>query len=271
MRALSLLFVALSATPAFAAASSWVELVPGARARLVTADTREADGTVLAGLEIDLPAGYKTYWKTPGETGIPTVLDFSQSTGLAGESVLWPYPGIDKSQGYLDYVYTGNVVLPVALRLSGDTATIDMAASLGICSDICAPASARFTLPLSLAAPDAGQSIRLRQAAAEAPLAWNKGPEPLGDVALAAGGKALTVRVTAADIDANSLIAATDDPGDVFGTPQKSPEPGIFLLPLLGSSGIKGLEGKPVRITFLTAAGPFEVSRRILPATSPGN
>jgi hypothetical protein len=79
------------------------------------------------------------------------------------------------------------------------------------------------------------------------------------------------VRVTAADIDANSLIAATDDPGDVFGTPQKSPEPGIFLLPLLGSSGIKGLEGKPVRITFLTAAGPFEVSRRILPAVSPGN
>ena len=267
MRALSLLFLALSATPAFAAASSWVELVPGAQARLVTADTREADGTVLAGLEIDMPAGYKTYWKTPGETGIPTVLDFSQSTGLAAESVLWPYPGIDKSQGYLDYVYTGNVVLPVALRLSGDTATIDVAASLGICSDICAPASARFTLPVSLSAPDAGQSIRLRQAAAEAPLAWNKGAEPVGDVALEAGGKALTVRVTAADIDANSLIAATDDPGDVFGTPQKSPEGSIWTLQLLGAAKGSKLEGRSVQLTFMTPNGPYAVSRQIGPAS----
>jgi DsbC/DsbD-like thiol-disulfide interchange protein len=271
MRASCFLFMTLATTPAFAAASAWVELVPEARARLVTADTREADGSVLAGIEIDMPASFKTYWKTPGETGLPTVLDFSASTGLAGHRVLWPYPVIDKSQGYLDYVYPGSTVLPVALMLDGDAAMLDVTATLGICSDICAPASARFALPLSLAAPDPGQSIRLRQAAALAPLAWTSGPEPVGDIALAEDGKSLTLRVTDTGIDAASLIAATDDPADVFGTPQKSPEPGIFLLPLLGSNGIKGLEGKPVQITFLTAAGPFQVSRHVLPAASPAN
>jgi len=270
MHAFGFLVLALSTTPAFAAASPWTELLPDVRARLITADAREPDGTVLAGLELAMPAGYKTYWKTPGETGIPTVLDFSASSGLAGENVLWPYPSVDDSQGYLDYVYTGNVVLPVALTLARDAADIEMTAMLGICSDICAPANAHFSLPLSLAAADAAQSIRLRQAAADAPLPWAREAVPVGDVVLDEAGKALAVHLSGADIEPASLIAATADPADVFGTPQKSPEPGIFLLPLLGTSGIKGLEGKSVQITFLTAAGPFQVSRRILPAVPPG-
>ena len=59
-----------------------------------------------------MPQNTKTYWRIPGETGIPTELDFTGSTGIAASTILWPYPTVDHVQGYLDYVYYGPTVLP---------------------------------------------------------------------------------------------------------------------------------------------------------------
>ena len=67
--------LALAAAPACAGATAWQELAPGVKLRLVASDTLSADGTTLAALELDMPAGTKTYWRVPGESGIPTELD----------------------------------------------------------------------------------------------------------------------------------------------------------------------------------------------------
>src|SRR3569833_661115 len=104
-----LLIVTLATSPALAGATPWQEIAPGVKARLVSAD-KLSDGTLLAGLQLDMPANTKTYWRVPGETGIPSEFDFSASVGLTSGTIEWPYPQIDRSQGYLDYVYYGQTV-----------------------------------------------------------------------------------------------------------------------------------------------------------------
>src|SRR6476660_63422 len=95
MRLSVLISMLALASPAIAAETPWQEIAPGVKLRLISNDTLRADGTTLAGLELDMPQSMKTYWRVPGEAGIPTELDFSGSSGVAGDQMLWPYPRIE--------------------------------------------------------------------------------------------------------------------------------------------------------------------------------
>lgn len=266
MRILALLTIlALAATPVLAAATDWQEVAPDTRVRVISSDVRDADGTTLAGLEIDMPATTKTYWRIPGETGIPTTLDLAASRGVTGHDILWPYPLIDTQAGYVDFVYYGPTVLPVRLTLSGDAAVLDVSVLMGICSDICLPAQAKFTLPLDFARPDTGQGLRLQQALTNVPLPAED-DDAVGAVTLL--GETLSVALGSAEIDPASIIVAGADDGLLFGAPKKSPDSGLIELPLLGGSGENGLVGQSVQITFMTPMGPYEVTRQVQSAES---
>jgi DsbC/DsbD-like thiol-disulfide interchange protein len=265
MRSFVFIAATLAVAPSLAAESAWQELMPGVRARLVTSDVLNPDGTTLAGIQIEMPQNYKTYWKTPGQTGIPTQIDLKGSQGVDGYEIRWPYPVVDNAAGYLDYVYFGPTVLPLQLKVTGDKASVVVSALMGICSDICTPAKASFAMPLSFAKADAGENLRLRQALANTPMPWQQNPEPVGDVVLDQASGDLKIHVDDTRLDPASLIASFEDASLIFGMPQKSPEPGIVVLPSLGTDSIEGLEGQPVQLTFMTDMGPFEVSRRVLP------
>lgn len=261
MRLAVLTTLLLLAAPAAAGETAWQELSPGVRARLVSADLLRPDGTTLVGLELDMPQDTKTYWRIPGETGIAADLDFAGSAGIGGHSVLWPYPTVDRAQGYLDYAYFGPTVLPIAIEVDGGPPVVALDATLGVCSDICVPATATFALPIDFTRPDAGQGIRLAQALAEVPIAWDGRDEPFASIALSTGVAGLAITLGDAAVDPDSLIADFGDPMVLFGTPQKSPDGRTVFLPLLGNGGSAGLGGQPVRITFMTATGPYEITR----------
>ena len=261
-RLFTALFVTFAASPALAGATLWQEIAPGVKARLISSDTL-VDGRTLAGLELVLPAGTKTYWRIPGETGIPTEFDFAASSGIAAPTVHWPFPEIDTSQGFMDYVYHGTVVLPVEFEAGIGGTILDAAVTLGICSDICVPAAAKFTLPLSFGAPDAAQSIRLDQALAATPIFWDQPEEPLSVVTLGPSGS-LYVEAPNALLDPANFIADVGDPSVLFETPQKSPDGTVWTLKPLGGADTKGLEGSPVQLTFLTSKGPYAVTRTIV-------
>ena len=138
---------------------------------------------------------------------------------------------------------------------------------LGVCSDICLPAQAHFSLPLQDAEPDRPNGLRIKQALAMAPIEWHEYPQPIGKVELMADDM-LAVYVTDPDLDPASMIAAMPDGGPLFGTPQKSPEPNLVLIPILGKSDAIDLENQAVQLTFLTGMGAFEVTRTVtVPAT----
>jgi DsbC/DsbD-like thiol-disulfide interchange protein len=253
----------LAATPVLAAATDWQEVAPGVRLRLIADNVRKPDGTTLAGIEVDMPPRTKTYWRVPGESGLPTQLDFKGSTGIADHAVLWPFPTPDVQQGLRDYVYYGPTVLPVSLKLNAEAATLQLGVVMGVCSDICVPVSASFALPLAFGSADPAESLRLAQAVARTPIAWDGSPDAIGEVRYDRSVKALLVPVADPQIDPASLIADTGEGGALFGAPQKSPDGTAFLLPLLGTDAEKGLEGQAIRLTFMTGRGPYELSRRV--------
>jgi DsbC/DsbD-like thiol-disulfide interchange protein len=263
LKLLPFILVTLATTPALAGATPWQEIAPGTRARLISSDTVTA-GKTLVGIELDMPADTKTYWRIPGETGIPTQFDFTGTSGVSAPTVLWPYPELDTADGFRNYVYHGHVVLPVQLDTAGGAATLDANVTLGVCSDICVPAQAKFSLPLRLGAGDAEQSLRLEQAVAETPIGWDQPEPPFGAVTAVPGGLAIADLDPA--VDPASFIADVGDPTVLFGAPQKSPDGTSWVLKLLEESAAQGLEGRPVSLTFKTASGPYAVSRQVAAA-----
>lgn len=255
--------IAAMLCPAVAGETPWQEVAPGVKLRLISSGHVKADGTTLVGLEIDMPSTSKTYWRVPGDTGLPTVLDFDASTGVLGHQIVWPYPERQETADYLDYVYFGPTVLPIEVTVEPGQPHAEIDAMLGVCSDICLPAQAHFSLPLQDAEPDRPNALRIKQALAMAPIAWTDDPQPIGNVELRQDDAMLAVHVSDPDLDPASLIAAMSDGSPLFGTPQKSPEPNLVLIPILGKSDAVDLENQAVQLTFLTGMGAFEVTRTI--------
>ena len=264
IRAAAFLAMTLCAAPALAGATGWQEVAPGVQLRLITSDTL-IDGVTLAGLELDMPETTNIYWRIPGETGVPTELDFAASSGIGDPHVLWPYPAIDRSRGYLDYGYFGPVVLPFEIAAEEAGSVLDVGVLMGVCSDICVPVTAQLTLPLQFGAPDRAQSLRLEQALATVPALWDRPKQPFATVEAGLDGS-LHIYNPDPSIAPESLIADLGDPTILFETPQKSPDRDLWTLKPLGGAARKGLEGSSVQLTFLTPDGPYAVSRTIAPS-----
>ncbi|WIY53491.1 protein-disulfide reductase DsbD family protein [Devosia sp. YIM 151766] len=265
MRLISVLCLAISflCPAALAAETPWQSLAPGVSIRLIGTGQVADDGKTLVALEIDMPDSTKTYWRVPGETGLPVDLDFSDSVGVVAHRQFWPYPLREEKAEKTDYVYYGHTVLPIELTMSDPDGTVDILATLGICSEICVPARTRLRLPLTAGPPDAPNGLRIRQAMAAVPISWTDEPHPIGRVSLMAGATAIGIRLEQDGVDAASLIAATSSGEPLFGAPQKSPHGDLVVLPILGKSDNSALDGLEVEITFMTEMGAYVVSRTV--------
>ncbi|WP_295313928.1 protein-disulfide reductase DsbD domain-containing protein [Roseobacter sp.] len=134
--ALATAFTALCALPAAAwdgaAAPVTAQVLPG----WVT-----ADGTYVAALHLKMAPGWKTYWRAPGDAGIPPSFDWSASRNLSGVSVSWPTPQIFDQNGMRSIGYSGDLVIPlyVSPTTSGQAVDLSVGMDLGVCSDVCVP------------------------------------------------------------------------------------------------------------------------------------
>lgn len=127
-------------------------------------------GTYMAGLRLDLAPGWKTYWRAPGDAGIPPRFDWSGSQNVADVQVHWPKPKVFSANGMRTIVYEHQVVLPVELTpvRAGDPIALRAHVELGVCHDICMP----MDLRLSGSLPDEGswqQQAPIRAALAARP------------------------------------------------------------------------------------------------------
>lgn len=254
----------LASTPALAGETPWQEVTSGVRLRVISSDTKAADGSTLVGLELDMPESFHTYWQDPGESGIATQFDIAGSRGLSDSSIEWPYPSATVTGGFLDYVYAGPTVLPIKVKASGGAGQLDASVVMGVCSDVCIPVQAKFSLPLSFGAADPVQSLRLQQAQAAAPIDWKGGAPPFGPVSYDAKAKGLRVPLASDKVDPASVIALTSDPTVIFDAPQKSPDGRSLLLPLRGQARGTEWARNPVEFIFMTSDGAYQVSERVV-------
>ncbi|WP_445501536.1 protein-disulfide reductase DsbD domain-containing protein [Microvirga sp. G4-2] len=112
--------------------------------------------TWLAGIEITLDQGFKTYWRNPGESGLPPRFDWSASENVASVDVRWPAPKRYEDAAGVAHVYSHKVVLPVVVKPAAADKPVKLALTVdyGICKDICIPAHAELNVPLSEDGPD---------------------------------------------------------------------------------------------------------------------
>ncbi len=103
---------------------------------------RLSDDRHMAAIRIDLAPGWKTYWRAPGEGGVPTRLNLTDADGVTGLVMHWPRPQVFFTNGLRSIGYEGSVVLPVEFVVNtGGTAEIAGHLELGVCLDVCMPIS----------------------------------------------------------------------------------------------------------------------------------
>ncbi len=144
--------LASAAGPARAqeAASAWVRH-PEVSVRLVAAslDAGTAPGLTL-GLEIALKPGWKTYWRSPGDAGLPVEIDWQGSTNLAGAKLRYPAPHRFTLFDIETNGYAGDVILPIDAVPAepGKAVGLRAGVDLLVCEAVCIPYRADLALDL---------------------------------------------------------------------------------------------------------------------------
>jgi thiol:disulfide interchange protein len=134
------------------------------KARLVPEANAIAPGTtVWVDLHLEMAPGWHTYWRNPGDAGLPTEIAWTLPPGFSAGDIVWPVPERFVVDGLGNYGYRDAVDLLVPIAVSQqvkpvETAHLDAAASWLVCSDICIPGETKLTLALPVAtapaAPD---------------------------------------------------------------------------------------------------------------------
>jgi DsbC/DsbD-like thiol-disulfide interchange protein len=140
-------------------ARSAARLIAGARPAGQTAPLR-------AGIEIRLKPGWHTYWRYPGDAGVPPRFDFSGSQNVKAIEVLWPAPQRLPEAGLNTIGYERDVILPLRVipQEAARPVTLRIKLDYAICEKLCVPAQSKAELALT-----GGQSTQdPRLAAAEA-------------------------------------------------------------------------------------------------------
>lgn len=117
-----------------------------------------ANGSYTAAVEIQLAPTAITYWRQPGEAGVPPQFSFAGSENLASADVLYPAPSRIDEGGLLAFGYRGGVTFPIKVRPVDPQKPVRLALTLAyaICDRICLPAKghAELVLPQSGVGPE---------------------------------------------------------------------------------------------------------------------
>ena len=163
--------------PLAAAATGPVVTTPQVRAELVAhAPEGVLPGKPLwLGLKIEHQRDWHTYWKNPGDSGLPTKLDFTLPKGLQTGPVQWPTPARLPTGPLMNYGYADTLLLPVAVTVpqdfKADALEVKLQAEWLVCKDVCIPESGEFSLHLPAQAATAAHGALFASAQAAVPQA----------------------------------------------------------------------------------------------------
>ena len=232
-------------------------------AELVASRTALVPGEpVTVALRLSMEKGWHTYWRNPGDSGLPTTLAWTLPAGIEAGPIEWPAPHELPVGPLVNYGYEGEVLHLVELRPqqalpTGDTVVLAARAEWLVCKEVCIPEGADLTLALPVrdaSPPDPrwGAPIAAALAALPRPLAgWQSSAEGRGDtIALK-----LVPPAGAADPGELRFFPFAPDRIEPSG-PRRVTRDGdayVMILPVAST-----LTGTPDRIAgVLTAAGGF--------------
>jgi len=223
-------------------------------------------GTVLlGGVAIQLQPGWKTYWRTPGDSGVPPRFDFSKSENVEAVTVLWPAPlKFDDGAGGHSLGYHNTVVLPlrIVIKSADKPVTLRADISYAVCAKLCIPVEANVELAFTSVAST--EDSALFAALETVPKPANVGdPNPLTirDVKRE-GASEVTVDVVTPDAREINLFAEgpTPDWALPLPTPVEQSPPGVkrFSFKLDGLPPGAKPDGAALKLTLVGPEKAYE-------------
>ena len=252
------------------AASGWVKS-HASTARLVAGARSEAAArTVVAGVEVRLNDGWKTYWRHPGDSGgVPPTFDWSGSANLRSARVLFPVPARLVDANGTSIGYKKSVVFPVEITPADPALPVQLVLQFeyGICREICVPAEAKFDVSVASDVASLPPEVTTALARVPRPEASRLASDPGLKAARAvltgsAPGLAFDIVTGSAGADAELFVEASD--GGYLPMPQKvgAASAGVqrFRIDLKGVDELPTLKGKTLQLTIAGANGGAEAS-----------
>jgi DsbC/DsbD-like thiol-disulfide interchange protein len=256
------------------AVTPWVE-AQAARVRLLAgADRAPAGKSLLAGVEITMAEGWKTYWRNPGEAGIPPNFDWSGSTNTASIKVAYPAPMRVSDPAAEMIGYKTSVVFPVTIvpRAPAEPVDVRLALEFAVCREICIPAQASLELRLPPLARLGAPAAAL--AAAQARVPRPQASRHASDPQLLEVRSRLTGPAPNLEIDAKFPGGAAgadlflEAPDGIFVPMAKklaveSDGRVRFVVDLARGGSAEDLKGKELTLTLVSEAGASEANVRL--------
>jgi DsbC/DsbD-like thiol-disulfide interchange protein len=241
-------------------ASAWNEH-PNSKVRLIAGEGRTL------GVELQMAPGWKTYWRMPGDAGVPPAFDWTGSTNIKAFDVRYPAPITMADQGGIAVGYRGSVIFPVTLTRDDDqqAATIALEFAFGVCKDICIPVESKLTLTVPANSAPWPASQLLAAALQRVPVVVvdpTKSNPALTRVTTTVTGA--TPRITFETNGATDVYAEAPDSLFVPLAHKTKTAAGIttFEIDLTKTPDLKELIGKSLRVTI---TGPNSAIEAVVP------
>lgn len=239
------------------------------RARLLAGRLAEAGPrpVLLAGLEITLDDGWKTYWRHPGASGVPPRFDWSRSDNLEAAVVLFPAPQRFSEADGETIGYKKRVVFPVEITAKDPSRPITLKLDLeyGACREVCIPVQAALTLKVPSEVTAMLGDDALTRAMTKVPRldASDRDPKVVGVKVDLAASKPQIVIDAAIPGGAKSADAFLEAPEGLW-IPMTQRVPGQpagkarFIVDLADGADLADLKGKTIRLTLVSDTGQSE-------------
>lgn len=249
-----------------AASSAWVE-TEGGRIR-ITALPPSSDGVIRAILDVDLLPGWKTYWRDPGDAGIPPSVKFEGSTNI--EQLRLDFPPPERvDDGYSVWAgYTYPVAFPLTLTQAkaGAASVLEAQVFLGICKTICIPVQDSFSLTVD---PDAKANSFEQRIVDKA---YSQIPEPAGhdisirETTFSMQDKALSVSIAHPESMTDLDLFLTAPSGWYFDIPERvGGDDGVseFNIAVIDAPADKSLSGTDLQILVTSSTRSMETISKV--------
>ena len=251
-----------AAQAASAGDSPWLDQTH-AKVRLISGTVAE-DGAKApyAGIQLRMEPGWKTYWRNPGDSGVPPSFDWSGSKNLKSAEVLYPAPHRFAEASGTAIGYGDEVVFPVKITPERDGEPVELALTFdyGLCKELCIPntASLALALPPALAKGDA---LLLEAALARVPrAATGDTPPRITNITAHLDGPAPALEVEAAFPDGASGTDLFVESPDAFVPVPKALGPLAdgkqrFAVAFMSAAEADAIKGKPLTFTLVSDEG----------------
>ena len=221
---------------------------------------------LLGGIAFQLQPGWKTYWRTPGDSGVPPRFDFSKSENIEAVTVLWPAPTkFDDGAGGHSLGYHDQVVLPLRIvaKNTDKPVTLRAAVNYAVCDKLCVPVEADVELAFTSVAST--EDSALFAALDTVPKPANVGdPNPLTIRDVKREGKSTVLVDVVAPSEAGNISLFVEGPTPDWALPvpkllEHSP-PGVkrFTFELDGLPPDTNPEGAALKLTLVGGDRSYE-------------